>query len=80
MESIQKQADGARGALAAVQHQMKESAVARDRMANALQITEANASATHQLSATMAETARTIHDLAGTAGELRELTRSFRMA
>ena len=38
MESIQKQAEGARGALAAVQHQMKESAVARDRMANALQI------------------------------------------
>ena len=80
MATIQRQATGARGALAAVRQEVKESAVARDRMANALQITEANASATHQLSASISETTRTIQGLAGTASELRELTRRFRMA
>ncbi|MBP1626899.1 MAG: bdlA 2 [Holophagaceae bacterium] len=79
MRSIQKQAEGAQGALQAVQRQVDESAVVRDRMATALQITETSASATHELSAAISETARTIDDLAGTAGELRELTQRFKL-
>ena len=79
MRTIQKQAEGARGALVAVQDQINESAVVRDRMAATLQITEASASAAHQLNASMSETARTIHDLAATSGELRDLTLRFRM-
>ncbi|WP_158412927.1 methyl-accepting chemotaxis protein [Holophaga foetida] len=80
MRSIQKQADGAKGALQAVQHQVDESAVVRDRMATTLQITESSASATHELSAAMSETARTIDDLATTAGELRALTQRFKLS
>jgi len=79
MHSIQKQAEGAQGALQAVQHQVEESAVVRDRMATTLQITETSASSTHQLSAAISETVRTIDELAGTAGELRALTQRFKL-
>ena len=78
--NIRKQAHGAQGAQASVQGQVNESAVARTRMAATLKITEASASATHQLSASMTETTRTIDDLASTAGELRALTLNFRLA
>lgn len=77
---IQKQADGAKGSLLAVRNQVDESGVARDRMASTLKITETSASATQQLSAAMAETAKTIDDLASTAGELRDLTLTFTVA
>ncbi|WP_306598713.1 methyl-accepting chemotaxis protein [Geothrix sp. 21YS21S-2] len=80
MQDIRRQAEGARGALVAVERQVAESAVARDRMARTLRITEESASATHQLSASMSETARTVEDLAATASELRELTRRFQVA
>jgi len=79
LRNIQRQADGAKNALQAVQNQVDESSVARDRMATALQITEASASATHELSAAMSETARTIEELADTAGELRGLTERFQL-
>ena len=78
--NIRRQAEGAQGAQASVRGQVDQSAIARTRMASTLKITEASASATHQLSASMTETARTVDDLAGTAGELRELTHQFRLA
>jgi methyl-accepting chemotaxis protein len=80
MRTIRTQADGARRALVAVQDQMGASAMARDRMATTLRITETSTAATRQLSASMTETAHTIDDLAGTADELRKLTLRFRMA
>jgi len=75
--NIQQQASGAKGALSAVQHQVEESARARDRMATTLRITETSVFATHELSVSMSETARTIEDLAKTAKELRERTKRY---
>nr|WP_320133559.1 methyl-accepting chemotaxis protein [uncultured Holophaga sp.] len=79
MKGIQRQADGAQAALAAVQGQVDEAGRLRDGMATTLQITEASASATHQLSAAMSETTRTINDLADGAGELATLAQRFKL-
>jgi len=78
--NIQKQAEGAKGALAAVRSQVEASTLARDLMASTLRVTEGSASATRQLSASMTETGGTIDALANIAGELRDVLLRFRVA
>nr|WP_320131396.1 methyl-accepting chemotaxis protein [uncultured Holophaga sp.] len=70
-------ADGARASLVGVRSQGEESGNLAGRMKNTLDIVESNASATHQLSAAVSESVRTIEQLALMAHDLSEVSRRF---
>ncbi len=76
---IRSQADISRRAAAALQEQAKVSEEVVDAMGTTLHYTERNASATTQLAASLAETTRTVDDLAALAVELRQLITRFKL-
>ncbi|MBP1628418.1 MAG: tar 7 [Holophagaceae bacterium] len=73
-------ADGCRASLVGVRSQGDESGHLAGRMKKTLRITEGNASATHQLSAAVTESVRTIDDLARMAHELNAISGRLSMA
>ncbi len=76
---IRSQADISRRAAAALQEQAKVSEEVVDAMGTTLHFTERNASATTQLAASLAETTRTVSDLAEQASQLRQLIARFKL-
>jgi len=75
---IRQQAEIAKAANQFLDAQARNGAAISEHMGTTLQFTERNASATHQLVATQAETLRTTEELAQMAQELRSLLDRFR--
>ncbi|WP_211237917.1 methyl-accepting chemotaxis protein [Holophaga foetida] len=72
--------DGCSFSIVGVRTQADESGQLAGRMKKTLMITEGNASATHQLSAAVTESVRTIDDLAKMAHELNTISGRFTLA
>jgi len=71
--------EGCSASIAGVTSQAQASGELSDRMKKTLAVTEGNASATHQLSAAVSESVRTIDDLAKMAHELQGIAGRFRV-